>query len=76
MRRKNPRIVIVGSALIVPAVAFFLFFLSTASKSNNPAELSGRSVRFRHRDRHRRRLDRRRIDRQENPLNPNPILQV
>jgi hypothetical protein len=71
MRRKNPRIVIVGSALIVSAVAFFLFFLSTASKSNNPAELSGRSVRFRHRDRHRRQ-----IDRQENPLNPNPILQV
>ncbi len=39
MRRKNPRIVIVGSVLIVLAVAFFLFFFSIASKSNNPAEL-------------------------------------
>lgn len=39
MRRMNPRVVIAGSALIVLAVAFFLFFLSTASKSNNPAEL-------------------------------------
>lgn len=39
MRRKNPRIVIVGSVLIVLAIAFFLFFLSIASKSNNPAEL-------------------------------------
>jgi len=39
MRRKNMRIVIVGGVLIVLAVAFFLFFLSIASKSNNPAEL-------------------------------------
>jgi hypothetical protein len=39
MRRKNLRIVIVGGVLIVLAVAFFLFFLSIASKSNNPAEL-------------------------------------
>jgi len=39
MRRKNPRIVIVGSVLIVLAGAFFLFFLSVAPKSNNPAEL-------------------------------------
>lgn len=39
MRRMNPRVVIAGSALIVLAVAFFLFFLSTASKSSNPAEL-------------------------------------
>jgi hypothetical protein len=39
MRRKNMRIVIVGGALITVAIAFFLFFLSIASKSNNPAEL-------------------------------------
>jgi uncharacterized membrane protein len=39
MRRKNPRIVIVGSVLIVLAIAFFALFLSIASKSNNPAEL-------------------------------------
>ena len=39
MRSKNMRIVIVGSVLIVLAIAFFLFFLSIASKSNNPAEL-------------------------------------
>jgi hypothetical protein len=39
MRRKNMRIVIVGGVLIVLAVAFFLFFLSIASKSNNPADL-------------------------------------
>jgi len=39
MRRKNPRIVIVGSVLIVLAVAFFLFFFSIAPKSNNPTEL-------------------------------------
>ena len=39
MRRKNLRIVIVASVLIVLAVAFFPFFLSIAAKSNNPAEL-------------------------------------
>jgi nitrate/nitrite transporter NarK len=39
VRRWNPRIVIVGSALIALAVAFFVFLLSTASKSSNPAEL-------------------------------------
>ena len=39
MRSKNRRLVIVGSVLIGLAVAFFLFFLSIASKSNNPAEL-------------------------------------
>jgi len=39
MRRKNMRIVIVGGVLIVLAVAFFLFFLSIASKSNKPADL-------------------------------------
>lgn len=39
MRRKNPRFVIVGGVLVALAIAFFLFFLSIASKSNNPAEL-------------------------------------
>lgn len=39
MRRKNPRFVIVGGVLVALAVAFFLFFLSIASKSNDPAEL-------------------------------------
>ena len=39
MRRGNWRIVIVGLVLIVLAVAFFLFMLSTASKSNDPAAL-------------------------------------
>ena len=39
MRSKNQRFVIVGSVLIALAIAFFLFFLSIASKSNNPAEL-------------------------------------
>ena len=39
MRRKNWRIVIVGIVLIVIALGFYLFMLSIASKSNNPAEL-------------------------------------
>lgn len=39
MRRKNMRIVIVGGVLIALAIVFFLFFLSIASRSNNPAEL-------------------------------------
>ena len=39
MRSKNQRFVIVGSVLIALALAFFLFFLVIASKSNNPAEL-------------------------------------
>jgi hypothetical protein len=39
MRIKNWRIVIVGSALIVIAAAFYLFMLSIASKSNDPAAL-------------------------------------
>ncbi len=39
MRRKNWRIVIVGSVLIIIAVAFYFFMLSIASKSNNPAAL-------------------------------------
>jgi hypothetical protein len=39
MRRKNWRIVIVGSVLIIIAVAFYFFMLSIASKSSNPAAL-------------------------------------
>ena len=39
MRRKNLRVVIVGAVLLVLAVMFFLFMLSIASRSNNPAEL-------------------------------------
>jgi hypothetical protein len=39
MRIKNWRIVIVGSVLIVIAAAFYLFMLSIASKSNDPAAL-------------------------------------
>lgn len=39
MRRKNMRFVVTGSVLIVLAVLFFLFFLSIASKSNDPAAL-------------------------------------
>ena len=39
MRRKNWRIVIVGLVLIVIALAFFLFMMSIASKSNDPVAL-------------------------------------
>ena len=39
MRRKNPRVVLAGSALFVLAIAFFLFMLSIASKSTDPVEL-------------------------------------
>ena len=39
MRIRNWRIVIVGSVLIVIAAAFYLFMLSIASKSNDPAVL-------------------------------------
>ena len=39
MRRKNWRIVIVGFVLVIIAVAFYFFMLSTASKSNDPAAL-------------------------------------
>ena len=39
MRRKNWRIVIVGFVLIVIALAFFLFMMSIASKSNDPVAL-------------------------------------
>jgi len=36
---RNQRLVLVGGVLIALAIAFFLFFLSIASRSNNPAEL-------------------------------------
>ena len=39
MRRKNWRIVIVGFVLIVISVAFYVFILSIASRSNDPAAL-------------------------------------
>jgi len=39
MRRKNVRVVVVGSVLVVLAIAFFVFFLSIASRSNDPAAL-------------------------------------
>ncbi len=39
MRRKNWRIVIVGVVLILIAVAFYLFMLSIAPKSNDPVAL-------------------------------------
>ena len=39
MRRKNWRIVIVGAGLIVIAAGFFLFMLSIASQSTDPAAL-------------------------------------
>ena len=39
MRRRNWRIVIVGLVLVVMAVAFYLYMLSIASRSNDPAAL-------------------------------------
>lgn len=39
MRRKNMRFVVTGSVLIVLAALFFLFFLTIASKSNDPAAM-------------------------------------
>ena len=39
MRQRSFRLVGVGSVLFVAAIAFFLFMLSMASKSNDPAEL-------------------------------------
>jgi len=39
MRHKNWRIVIVGSVLIVAAVAFYLFMLSMAPRSNDPTAM-------------------------------------
>jgi len=39
MRRRNWRIVIVGTVLIFAAAGFFLYMLSIASKSNDPAAM-------------------------------------
>jgi hypothetical protein len=39
MRRKNWRIVIVGTVLLLAAAAFFFYMLSIASRSNDPAAL-------------------------------------
>jgi hypothetical protein len=39
MRRKNLRMVFVGVVLFVMAIAFYLFMLSIASRSNDPVEL-------------------------------------
>lgn len=39
MRRKNMRFVVTGSVLIAAAILFFLFFLSIAAKSNDPAAM-------------------------------------
>lgn len=39
MRHRNWRIIIVGLVLMVLALAFFLFMLTMASKSNDPAAM-------------------------------------
>jgi len=39
VRRKNMRVAVTGAVLLVLAIAFFLFMLSIASRSNDPAEL-------------------------------------
>ena len=39
MRQKNMRVVYTGAGLLVLAIMFFLYMLSIASKSNDPAEL-------------------------------------
>jgi hypothetical protein len=39
MRKRNWRVVIVGIILIILAVLFYVFMLSTASKSNDPVAL-------------------------------------
>ena len=39
MRRKNIRVVVTGTVLIVLAAGFFLFMLTVAAKSNDPAEM-------------------------------------
>ncbi len=39
MRQKNMRVVYTGCGLLALAVVFFLYMLSIASKSNDPAEL-------------------------------------
>ena len=39
MRQPNKRVAITGAVLVAAAVAFFLFFLTIASKSNDPKAL-------------------------------------
>jgi hypothetical protein len=39
MRKKNPRLVMVGFVMLAMAAAFFLLMLSIAGKSNDPVEL-------------------------------------
>ena len=39
MRRKNWRLVIVGSVLIVLAIAFYFYMLAMAPRSNDPKTL-------------------------------------
>jgi len=39
MRKRNWRVVIVGFVLIILAIGFYLFMLTTASKSNDPVGL-------------------------------------
>jgi succinate dehydrogenase hydrophobic anchor subunit len=39
MRQKNWRVMIVGGVLLVLAAAFFLFMMTIAPKSNDPAAL-------------------------------------
>lgn len=39
MRQKNWRVVIVGAVLLVLAAGFFLFMMTLAPKSNDPAAL-------------------------------------
>ena len=39
MRQKNMRVVYTGCGLLGLAIIFFLYMLSIASKSNDPAEL-------------------------------------
>jgi hypothetical protein len=39
MRKKNPRLVMVGFVMLAMAGAFFLFMLTLAGQSRDPAEL-------------------------------------
>ena len=39
MRQPNKRVAITGAVLVAAAVAFFLFFLTIASNSNDPKAL-------------------------------------
>jgi hypothetical protein len=39
MRQKNWRVVVAGAVLFMVAIAFYLYMLSIATKSNDPAAL-------------------------------------